>query len=549
ERLARYTAPSAHSSPPPVPSPLLPSSGCPTQIQTLRMASTQAHIDAVTATLPSPSLPPLPPPLTYHHLLTIGMIFPRSRCHLARDAEARQRGIREVGYGIRDTCVDPKEAVLEIAPITIGERVNLLMEDRIARQETILIMEEEAYAKREAWGHSIGLSQAIYTELQTHHDRRQAQMVETLRVMGDIRREMGDMQAELLALREQPRRVRQLGLNARVPDYQDAPRDADKMEVTVRTRITEGMYKLLPDNIYRSVKSSKRKTLDETIELANDFKDQKPHTYAERQTNNKRSLMIYPEITMVINNNPPRGRMSPRNATKCNKIGHFTHNCRSSGNTNVVNAQRDNRNKYGGNVNVHGWVYTDENVKKKGNASRDPESNVFTGNSYDVELVDGKIVGVDTIMSGCTLNFLNHPFNINLMPVELGSFDIIIGMDWLRRCHAVIMCDEKLFRVPYGNETLSFRGDESNDRKESRLIIISFLKAQEYMTKGCQIFLAQISAKKEEDKSKGKQLKDVPIVRDFPKVFPEDFSGLPPCRRVEFQIDLIPGVAPVARAP
>ncbi|GJY82472.1 putative reverse transcriptase domain-containing protein [Tanacetum coccineum] len=102
------------------------------------------------------------------------------------------------------------------------------------------------------------------------------------------------------------------------------------------------------------------------------------------------------------------------------------------------------------------------------------------------------------------------------MPVELGSFNVIIGMDWLRRCHAVIVCDEKLVRVPYGNETLTFRGNESNDRRESRLTIISCLKAQEYMAKG---------------------------------LFPEDLLGLPLARPVEFQIDLIPGAAPIARAP
>nr|GFC12645.1 hypothetical protein [Tanacetum cinerariifolium] len=118
------------------------------------------------------------------------------------------------------------------------------------------------------------------------------------------------------------------------------------------------------------------------------------------------------------------------------------------------------------------------------------------GNSYDVELADGKIAGIDTIIRGCTLNFLNHPFNIDLMLVELGSFDVIIGMDWLRRCHAVI-----------------------------------------------------ISAKKEEDKSEGKQLKDVPIVWDFSEVFLKDLPGLPPARPVEFQINLIPGAAPVARSP
>ncbi|GKG26069.1 hypothetical protein Tco_0399215, partial [Tanacetum coccineum] len=104
--------------------------------------------------------------------------------------------------------------------------------------------------------------------------------------------------------------------------------------------------------------------------------------------------------------------------------------------------------------------------------------------------------------------------------------------------HAVIVCDEKLVQVPYGNETLTFRGNKSSDGRESRLTVISCSNAQEYMAKGCQVFLARISAKKEEDKSERKQIEDVPIVRDFPEVFPE-----------EFQIDLILGAAPVARAP
>ncbi|GJR70506.1 putative reverse transcriptase domain-containing protein [Tanacetum coccineum] len=135
------------------------------------------------------------------------------------------------------------------------------------------------------------------------------------------------------------------------------------------------------------------------------------------------------------------------------------------------------------------------------------------------------------------------------MPVELGSFDVIIGMDWLRRYHAVIVCDEKLVQVPYMNKTLTFYGDESSNGRESRLTVISCSKAQAYMAKGCQVFLAQISAKKKEDKSERKQIEDVPIVQDFPEVFPEDLPGLPPARPVEFQIDLIPGAAPVARAP
>ncbi|GKD13849.1 putative reverse transcriptase domain-containing protein [Tanacetum coccineum] len=69
------------------------------------------------------------------------------------------------------------------------------------------------------------------------------------------------------------------------------------------------------------------------------------------------------------------------------------------------------------------------------------------------------------------------------------------------------------------------------------------------MLKGCHVFLAHVTTKKIEDKSEKKRLEDVPVVRDFPEVFPEDLSGLPPPRQVEFQIDLIPGAAPVARAP
>nr|GFB55017.1 reverse transcriptase domain-containing protein [Tanacetum cinerariifolium] len=73
-------------------------------------------------------------------------------------------------------------------------------------------------------------------------------------------------------------------------------------------------------------------------------------------------------------------------------------------------------------------------------------------NHSDVELADGKIIGVNTIIRGCTLNFMNHPFNIDLMPVPLGSFDVIIGMDWLTKYHGVIICDEKIVRVPFERE-------------------------------------------------------------------------------------------------
>nr|GEW06122.1 putative reverse transcriptase domain-containing protein [Tanacetum cinerariifolium] len=88
-----------------------------------------------------------------------------------------------------------------------------------------------------------------------------------------------------------------------------------------------------------------------------------------------------------------------------------------------------------------------------------------------------------------------------------------------------------------------------NQREESRVNIISCTKAQEYLSKGCDVFLAHITTKEVNDKSEGKRLEDVPIVRDFPKIFPEDLSGIPPALQVEFQTNLVPGAAPVAWVP
>ncbi|GJS80740.1 putative reverse transcriptase domain-containing protein [Tanacetum coccineum] len=141
--------------------------------------------------------------------------------------------------------------------------------------------------------------------------------------------------------------------------------------------------------------------------------------------------------------------------------------------------------------------------------------------SYAVKLADGRVAKTNTILRGCTLGLLGHPFNIDLMPIELGSFDVIIGMDWLANYHAVIVCDEKIVRIPYGNEVLIIQSDRSDGGKKSKLSIISCTKTQKYIKK----------------------------VRDFPEVFSEDLPGLLPTRQVEFQIDLVPGVAPVARAP
>ncbi|GJY55204.1 putative reverse transcriptase domain-containing protein [Tanacetum coccineum] len=88
--------------------------------------------------------------------------------------------------------------------------------------------------------------------------------------------------------------------------------------------------------------------------------------------------------------------------------------------------------------------------------------------SYVLELVDGRILETNVVFRGCTLGLLGHPFNIDLMLIKLGSFNVIIGMDWLAKYHAVIICNEKVVRIPYGDEVLIIRGDDYNSRTVAR---------------------------------------------------------------------------------
>nr|GEV10624.1 hypothetical protein [Tanacetum cinerariifolium] len=206
----------------------------------------------------------------------------------------------------------------------------------------------------------------------------------------------------------------------------------------------------------------------------------------------------------TANNQRGNGTGQKPTCYECRSQGHFRKDC--------LEFKNNNRGTQGGNATAPAKVYA------VGRAGTNPDSNIVTGTSllnnryasilfdtgadrsfvstafssqivitpttldyyYDVELADGRIIGLNSILRGCILNFLNHPFNIDLMPIELGSFNAITEM---------------------------------------------------------------------EDKLEKKRLEDVLIVRNFPEVFFEDLPGLPPTRQVEFQIDLIPGVAPIARAP
>nr|GEZ87880.1 putative reverse transcriptase domain-containing protein [Tanacetum cinerariifolium] len=308
--------------------------------------------------------------------------------------------------------------------------------------------------------------------------------------------------------------------------------------------------------IYDSVKALKPQSMQEAIEFATEMMDKKMLTHVERQAKHKRkfddtSINTQHQQQPPKRNNVARaytagqGDRKPYGGTKplCPKCNyHHDGPCAPK----YTNCTFLLNNRYA-------LVLFDTGV------DRSFVSTAFISlidiipttldHGYDVELADGRIIWVNTLIRGCTLNFIDHPFNIDLMPVEIGSFDVIIGMDWLVKYHAMIVCDEKLVRVPFGDEILIFYGNGSINGHESLLNIISCTKTQRYLLKGCPIFLEHVTTKEAKDKSKEKRLEDVPIVQDFLKVFPEDFPGIPPTRQMEFQIDLVLGAAPVARAP
>ncbi|GJT31358.1 putative reverse transcriptase domain-containing protein [Tanacetum coccineum] len=248
----------------------------------------------------------------------------------------------------------------------------------------------------------------------------------------------------------------------------------------------------------------------------------------------------------------------------CKKVGHQTRDCRTAIAPNTQRAPVGNQQGIicyeCGRPGHFRKDYPKLRNQNHGNQTRNKNGNktetwsallnvtpTTLDTSYAVELADGRILETNIVLRGCTLGLLGHPFDMDLMPVELGSFDVIIGMDWLAKYHTLIVCDEKVVRIPYENEVLIIRGDNCDSR--SKLNIISCTKTQKYIEKGCQVYLAQVTSKKAEDKLEERRLEDVPIVQEFPEVFPEDLPGLLPARQVEFQIDLVPGAAPVARAP
>nr|GEV80705.1 retrotransposon protein, putative, Ty3-gypsy subclass [Tanacetum cinerariifolium] len=139
---------------------------------------------------------------------------------------------------------------------------------------------------------------------------------------------------------------------------------------------------------------------------------------------------------------------------------------------------------------------------------------VKIGASYKVELADGRVVSTNTILKGCTLNLVNHIFEIDLMPIELGTFDVIIGMDWLVKHDAVIVCGKKVVRILYGNEMLIVKSDKGM----SRLKVISCITAR----KLAPSMMRELSIQLQELLEKNHELKKLSVKNHYPLLRIED---------------------------
>ncbi|KAJ0902099.1 putative nucleotidyltransferase, Hydrolase [Helianthus annuus] len=276
---------------------------------------------------------------------------------------------------------------------------------------------------------------------------------------------------------------------------------------------------------------------------------------------------------------PQRGN---RGCFQCGAEGHYKRDCpqlNQNQNRNNNNNQGNGNNNNGGNNNNNGNEARGRAfVLGRGDAMNDPNvvmgkfllDNIYVTVLFDsgadtsymslkmskllkrtptplntkhvVELANGKSVEAAHVIKGCSIVLAGQTFTIDLIPIVLGSFDVVIGMDWLSQHHAEILCKEKIIRIPRSSqEPLEVQGDKSG----AVVGIISFLKAHKCLRKGHTAILALVT----DASAKEKKLEDIPVVRDFPQVFPEDLPGLPPHRQVEFQIELAPGAAPIARAP
>nr|GEW30892.1 putative reverse transcriptase domain-containing protein [Tanacetum cinerariifolium] len=315
------------------------------------------------------------------------------------------------------------------------------------------------------------------------------------------------------------------------------------------------MYtKGFPKRIKGNITSSRPITLHDAINMARELVEQAVQGKAARNRRQETSRAYAATTTegKGYNRNLPWSHRCkahhqkgpcPHKCSRYNKLGHKEKDCRVRIPATDGNALHDvtcfgckekgnyrhkcpkgkNQQNEGASARAYMWLKIHSRIRMW--SCFTPFINispVALNTSYEVELADGKVVSTNTVLRGCTLALFSHMFKIDLLPTRLGSFDVIFGMDWLSYHRAVIVCYEKIICIPLPNgEILEIQGERP--KKDSKSL--SYIKADE------------------------KRLDDIRTIRDFPKVFLDDLTGLPPAREIEFCIDLISGALLVVKLP
>ncbi|GKB00007.1 putative reverse transcriptase domain-containing protein [Tanacetum coccineum] len=317
-------------------------------------------------------------------------------------------------------------------------------------------------------------------------------------------------------------------------------------------KLLEAFIRGLPRSIEGNVTASKPQTLEEAINIAKrlidqvtkhapmqvssdnkrKFDDRRTFNNSSRSNNNYRNTNNHYNNRQQQNRRQEAGRayaVTPSEKRKncqnkkpstrsnqlpvtvvchaCGEKGHYTNQCRKTN----INAQgraymlKDRNAQQDPNVVTGMFLLNQHLVKVLFDSGADRSfisislasklkiPSITIDTFYDIEMADGNLVSTNTVIKGCTLTLLNQPFKIDLMPIKLGSFDVVIGMDWLSKYHAKILCDEKVVHIPINGETLIIRVMEK--------------------------------------KSDEKKLEDIPVVKEFLDVFLEDLPGILPVRQ------------------
>lgn len=159
-----------------------------------------------------------------------------------------------------------------------------------------------------------------------------------------------------------------------------------------------------------------------------------------------------------------------------------------------------------------------------------------------VKTASGEVRTCENIFESVLIAIAGVDFPSDLIQFDLENIGVVLGMDWLGQYKAQILCDEQkvVLRSP-GGKRVSYKGVVS--KPEVRLV--SMLKIRKYVEKGHEAFLCLIK----DLSTEGEEIQQIPVVREFPDVFPDEVPGMPPEREVEFTIDLIPGSAPISKTP